>query len=62
MLVSLGENRTFESLRSLPIKGISQVHASHTRLVVSALFDDSTLVLAVGLVPIMKFGEDAGLP
>ena len=34
---------------------------SHTRRVVSALFDDPNLVSAVGLVPVMKLAEEAGL-
>lgn len=34
---------------------------SHTRPVLSALFDDSNLVSAAGLVPVMKLAEKAGL-
>ena len=34
---------------------------SHTRRVVSALFDDPNLVSAAGLVPVMKLAEKAGL-
>ena len=34
---------------------------SHTRRVVSALFDDPNLVSAAGLVPVMKLAERAGL-
>lgn len=34
---------------------------SHTRPVVSALFDDPNLVSAAGLVPVMKLAEKAGL-
>src|SRR5690554_2802573 len=34
---------------------------SHTRRVVSASFDDSNLVSAAGLVPVMKLAERAGL-
>src|SRR5450830_143315 len=34
---------------------------SHTRRVMSAFFDDPNLVSAVGLVPIMKLAEKAGL-
>jgi hypothetical protein len=34
---------------------------SHTRRVVSALFDDPNLVSAAGLVPVMRLAEKAGL-
>ena len=34
---------------------------SHTRPVVSALFDEPNLVSSVGLVPIMKLAQKAGL-
>ena len=43
-------------------KGISQVQLSHRSSAASAVFDEPTLVSAVGLVPVVGLAERAGLP
>lgn len=42
-------------------KGISWMRLSHTRPVLAATFDDPNLVLAAGLVPVLRLAASAGL-
>ena len=43
------------------VKGIYEVQASHTAGAVSVRFDEPNLVSCVGLVPVLRLAERAGL-